>query len=120
MKHFKWKKLNERFTRKYPCHYESSKEPILRDCNEQFVKARIASRINGFNTAFAEISWTVEWATPLDQKWGFRMYRHFKGKKAFNQSKQWCDYFLNNPPYGIYALGKSYFEKETIVLEEVS
>ncbi len=99
--YFKWVKKNERLKRTYPCNYISKKEIIFEPYRKLFLKARICSRINGFNTAFAEISWSVEWPTINHQKWGFDIHRHFNGKYSFIKAKSWCNFFLNNPPNGI-------------------
>lgn len=109
MKHFKWTRTNKE-TKRNPPIYESSKEQIFKDYNGQFVKARMIARNNGPNTAFAEIYLTVEWPTPNEQKWGHHLYAHFKGKYAFIKAKQWCDFFLNNPPKGIDRLSEEYFK----------
>jgi hypothetical protein len=102
MKRFIWNKENERLTRTYPCHYKSDKHPVLQKYSRVFMKAHVASRINGFNTAYAELIWTVEWPTLEESKWGYIIYSHFRGKDALVQAKRWCNFLLNNPPHGIH------------------
>jgi len=96
---FSWTKGAD-YGRRGPIFYESNKIQIGKSYQGKFIRANIETRVNGKGTAFAEIHLTIEWAANL--KWGWTIYRHFtNSKQAGNKARAWCNYLLNNPPYGV-------------------
>ena len=92
MKKFKFKKVQE-YKRRGPIFYKSNLIQYRRQYEK--CKAEIESRVNGPNTAFAEIKFFH-----IIYKQGFRLYRHFSGHNCFRQAEKWCNWLLNNYPYG--------------------
>lgn len=94
-KKFKFKKTTD-YGRGGPIFYKARPQSYKRKFEK--CKAIIESRNNGPKTAFARIHFYSVFFTNLIQ--GYYLYRHFTGLNCYRQAERWCNFLLNNPPYG--------------------
>jgi len=113
VKKFRWNK-DSYFGKSGPIYYLSNKTSNGLLHNKSFVFARVTSRNNGPNTAYAEFFKTIEWPTSKSQHWWYELSKHFKGPNAGNKAKAWCNFLLNSTPDYINE-GKGHIDQWSII-----
>lgn len=93
---FTFEKFDPYKNKRSPIYYLSNKIPVLQ--HEEFLQAKVTSRNNGPNTAYAQIYKTVEWSTNEKQHFYYVISKHFDGKNACQKAIAWCNYLLKNTP----------------------
>ena len=95
MRQFTWS-LTAHYTRPGPDFYTSDKLQYGTESYLLYCRAEVETRVNGPKTAFAKITFSVEWASNMT--FGLDFNKHFFGTHAGQQARAWCNYLLNNPP----------------------
>jgi hypothetical protein len=79
------------------------------DYQHTFAYGRVETRVNGIGTAYAEVAFSVEWATK--EKWGITINKHFFGSHAGQQARAWCVYLIAHPPSSWLPFSQSMAEE---------
>ena len=80
-----------------PDFYESEKVQYGYDYQQTYAEGSVQTRVNGPNTAYATVRYSIEWGSAIEDVWVICLNKHFLGSHAGQQARAWCRYLIANP-----------------------